>query len=125
MHILGLKRAAAGVAAMSAALLIGVLPGPASASSAPAPGGDSSQCSVAGNVCVWEGAFTDRWALYEDIGTECVTAPFGVLATLNMTDRRVDFYRSDDCAGAPAHSEPPLGLHSWKSLGALYSFRVA
>ncbi|MFF9347240.1 hypothetical protein [Streptomyces sp. NPDC014734] len=125
MHIRGLKRASAGVAAMSAALLIGVMPGTASASSGPVSGADPSQCSAAGNVCVWEGAFTGRWALYEGVGTECVTAPFGVLATLNMTDRRVDFYQNADCTGTPAHSEPSLGLHSWKSRGAMYSFRLA
>ncbi|MFE7616411.1 hypothetical protein [Streptomyces sp. NPDC057496] len=125
MHIPGLKRAAVGVATMSAALLIGVVPGTASAASGPVSGADPSQCGVAGNVCVWEGAFTDRWALYEDLGTECVTAPFGMLATVNMTDRRVDFYPNGDCTGTPAHSEPSLGLHSWKSVGSLYSFRVS
>ncbi|MFE7465869.1 hypothetical protein ACFU6R_17430 [Streptomyces sp. NPDC057499] len=124
MRIQGLKRAAAGVAVMSAALLAGVVPGTASASSGPATGADPSQCAVAGNICVWEGALTGRWALYEDIGTACVTAPFGVLATVNMTDRRVEFYRDGDCTGTSAHSEPSLGLHSWKSVGALYSFRA-
>ncbi|MFF2012681.1 hypothetical protein ACFVWY_26895 [Streptomyces sp. NPDC058195] len=125
MHIHGLKRAAAGAAALAAALLLaGAAPGPASAATGPATGTDPSQCAVAGSICVWEGALTGQWALYEDIGDACVTAPFGVLSTVNMTDRRVEFYRSGDCTGASAHSEPSLGLHSWKSVGPLYSFRA-
>ncbi|MEV8454991.1 hypothetical protein AB0467_07800 [Streptomyces sp. NPDC052095] len=123
MRVQGLKRAAAGVAVLSAVLLAGAS-GSASAAPGPAAGADVSQCTAAGSLCVWEGAFTGRWALYEDPGTVCVTAPFGVLATLNMTDRRVEFYRTADCTGTPAHSEPSLGLHSWTSVGALYSFRV-
>jgi hypothetical protein len=52
-----------------------------------------------------------------------VSAPFGILADINMTDRPVTFYKNADCMGFSA-TEPAGNLHSWKSLGPMYSFRA-
>lgn len=128
MRVQGLRRVVAGVAVMCGVLLGGVS-GTASAAPGPSAPGvsvevDVSECGAVGSLCVWEGAFTGRWVLYEGLNGGCVNVPFGVLADMNMTDRRVEFFRGADCSGTPVHSEPSLGFHSWVSKGALYSFRA-
>ncbi|WP_085564563.1 hypothetical protein [Streptomyces murinus] len=121
MRIRGVSRAATGVAMASAALLLGAMPGPASAATgSPASAG----CGDTGTLCVWEGAFSGRTAVYTEPGDACVALPFGALADLNMTDRSVTFYSGADCTG-PALVAPSLDLHSWTSYGAMYSFRAS
>ncbi|MYX33311.1 MULTISPECIES: hypothetical protein [unclassified Streptomyces] len=97
MHGLGCQRAAA--------IAAGLLPGPAPTSASAASGpiavdtGDS-RCTTAGSLCVFETEwFTGHTALYQDVDTECVTAPFGILANINMTDRPVTFRKNADCTG--------------------------
>ncbi|MFI2301533.1 hypothetical protein ACH5AL_22185 [Actinacidiphila glaucinigra] len=117
MHGFGCQRAAAVAAgaagATAAGLLLGPAPTSASATSSPiAVGTGDSRCTTAGSLCVVETEwFTGRTALYQDVDTECVTAPFGILANINMTDRPVTFHKDADCTGfsttEPA-GEPPL-----------------
>ncbi|MEW2624514.1 hypothetical protein [Streptomyces sp. NPDC048106] len=121
MRIRGVSRTATGIAVASAALLLGSAAGPASAATGSTA---SADCGDTGTLCVWEGAFTGRTAVYSDLGGDCVTLPFGVLADLNMTDKSVSFYPSGDCTGS-ALVAPSLDLHSWTSHGAVYSFRAS
>ncbi|MFF7680935.1 hypothetical protein [Actinacidiphila glaucinigra] len=125
MHGFGCQRAAAAAAATAAGLPLGPAPTSASATSGPiAVGTGDSRCTAAGSLCVFETEwFTGRTALYQDVDTECVTAPFGILANINMTDRPVTFYKNADCTGFST-TEPAGNLHSWKSLGPMYSFRA-
>lgn len=122
MHMFKLTSAA--VAATAAALILGAAPAGASTTSGPVLVDNRDvRCTTVGNLCVFETEwFTGRAALYEDFGPGCVTAPFGVLATVNMTDEPVTFYRDADCTGASV-TEPAGDLHSWKSLGPMRSFR--
>lgn len=128
MHLFGYKRAAtaaAAAAATAAGLLLGLAPAQASATTGPVVMGTAdSRCTTAGSLCVFETEwFTGRTALYRDVGTTCVTAPFGILANINMTDRPVTFYKNADCTGSST-TEPAGNLHSWKSLGPMFSFRA-
>ncbi|MFH8224713.1 hypothetical protein ACH4C2_36975 [Streptomyces sp. NPDC018057] len=76
-----------------------------------------------GNVCLFETEWFDgRVALYQDVDSECVTTPFGVLADTNMTDGPVAYYRTADCTGS-ALTEPAGDFHSWLSYGPAHSFR--
>ncbi|MQY14487.1 hypothetical protein SRB5_46540 [Streptomyces sp. RB5] len=118
MRIRKTGRVVAGAAVASVALLMGALSAPASAATTAAGCGDP------GALCVWEGAFSGRTAVFTDLGDECVTLPFGVLADLNYTDRSVSFYPSTDCTGT-ALVAPSLDLHSWVSHGAMHSFRAS
>ncbi|WP_328914448.1 MULTISPECIES: hypothetical protein [unclassified Streptomyces] len=126
MRKLGFKRSAIGVATMSAALLLGVAPGSATATSGPivVSTGDS-RCTTSGTLCVFESEqFTNgRAAIYQDVDSECVTTPFGVLADLNLSDKSIAYFRSADCGGTAALIMPVGDLHSWKSYGPMYSFR--
>jgi hypothetical protein len=127
MRKLGLKAAAFGVATMSAALLLGVAPGPAAATTGPILVTTSdSGCTTDGNLCLFESAqFTGgRVALYGDVDSECVTTPFGVLADLNLTQNSIGYYPNGDCSGTPALVMPAGDLHSWQSYGPMYSFRA-
>lgn len=124
MHRSRFTRAAVAVAAPAAALLLGTAPALASTTSGPVfVDNRDSRCSTPGNLCVFETEwFTGRAALYQDVPSECVVAPFGVLADINMTDRPVTFYKNANCTGTSV-TEPPSNFHSWKSLGPMYSFR--
>jgi len=74
-------------------------------------------------LCVFETEwFTGRATLYEGVGTECVTAPFGILANINTTDKPVTFYKHVNCTGASIATSAG-NPHSWKSHGPMYSFR--
>ncbi|MEU1619234.1 hypothetical protein ABZ479_18305 [Streptomyces sp. NPDC005722] len=125
MHRFGYRRAAAAVAAAAAGILLATAPAPASATTGPvAAGAGDSGCATAGSLCVYETEwFTGRSALYREVDAGCVTAPFGILANINMTDRAVTFYKNTDCTG-PSTTEPAGNLHSWKSLGPMFSFRA-
>ncbi|WP_399895786.1 hypothetical protein ACGH7X_40100 [Streptomyces sp. BBFR51] len=123
MHKLGRKRAAVAVVSTAAALLLGAAPAMASTTSGPViVDNRDPRCATAGNLCVFETEwFTGRAALYEGVDTGCVTAPFGVLANINMTDKPVTFYKNADCTGASV-TEPAGNLHSWESRGPMFSF---
>ncbi|MFJ6073993.1 hypothetical protein ACIQFU_24665 [Streptomyces sp. NPDC093065] len=124
MHRSGPRRAALAVASTAAALLLGAAPATASAASGPVLVDDwDPGCTTTGNLCVFETEwFTGRAALYEGVDSGCVTAPFGILANINMTDRPVTFYKNADCTGASV-TEPAGNFHSWKSRGPMLSFR--
>ncbi|MGW7571654.1 hypothetical protein ACWGJV_35975 [Streptomyces tendae] len=123
MHKSGSKRVAVAVVSTAAALLLGAAPAMATATSGPVlVDNRDPRCATAGNLCVFETEwFTGRAALYEGVGTGCVTAPFGVLADINMTDKPVTFYKNTDCTGSSV-TEPAGNLHSWKSRGPMFSF---
>lgn len=120
MRVRGVSRAAAGTAVAAAALLLGMMPGSALASGSSA----SANCGDTGTLCVWEGAFSGRTAVYADPGTDCVTLPFGALADLNNTDTSIAFYPGADCTGS-ALVVPPKDLHSWVTYGPMHSFRAS
>ncbi len=115
---------AAAVGAM-AAVTLALSASPASATSGPTFVDNwDARCLTQGNVCVHDSAYFDgRTALYEGVDTECVTAPFGVLAAVNMTGKPVNFYATADCTGR-SYAEPAENFHSWLSAGAQYSFRI-
>lgn len=118
------KRATIGSVAAFVAALLGAATGTASATSDPIllDRGDS-RCANVNNICVFESErFTGQVALYQNVDTECVTVPFGVLAAANSTTKPVTFYKGDNCTGV-AITEPAGNMHSWLSFGAVYSFR--
>ena len=118
------ERLAVAVVTTAAATLLSVAPGTASATSdATLLDSLDPRCTTTGYVCVFETAqFTGKVALYQDVDTECVTAPFGILADINMTDKPVAYYKNADCTGASI-TEAPTGFHSWETFGPTYSFR--
>ncbi|MFE7752334.1 peptidase inhibitor family I36 protein [Streptomyces sp. NPDC057428] len=124
MHRFGRKRAAVAVASAAAAMFLGAAPAMASAASGPVLVDDRDpRCATAGHMCVFGTEwFTGPAALYEGVDAGCVTAPFGILAVINMTDKPVTFYKNADCTGGSV-TEPAGSLHSWKSLGPMLSFR--
>ncbi|MGW3465618.1 hypothetical protein ACWDE9_41440 [Streptomyces olivaceoviridis] len=115
------------IASAAAAALLGLAPGTASATSGPTflDKLDERCVTVSGdNVCVFETQYFTggKIALYQDVDSQCVTTPFGVLADFNMTDRTVTYYKNADCTG-DSLSEPPGDFHSWLTFGPVHSFR--
>ncbi|MBQ0890196.1 hypothetical protein KBZ94_35650 [Streptomyces sp. RM72] len=119
------RRGGAAVVGAVAAVALASSASPASATSGPTFVENwDARCLTSGNVCVHDSAyFNGRTALYEDVDTECVTVPFGVLAAINMTDGPVRFYATTDCTGR-SYVEPAENFHSWLDAGPRYSFRM-
>nr|BFD88064.1 hypothetical protein StreXyl84_74650 [Streptomyces sp. Xyl84] len=115
------------LASAAAAALLGLAPGTASATSGPIfLDKPDDRCATvgSGNVCVFETQwFAGQMALYQDVDSECVTTPFGVLADFNMTNRPVTFYKNADCTGASI-TESAGDFHSWLTFGPTHSFRA-
>lgn len=121
------RRVTVALASAAAAALLGLAPGLASATSGPILLDKlDDRCATvgSGNVCVLETQyFTGRAALYQDVDSECVTTPFGVLSNFNMTNGVVTYYKNTDCTGASL-SESPGDFHSWQTFGPIHSFRA-
>lgn len=125
MRVRRISRAAAGVAAASAALLVGTLSGTASAAT---PADNYGTCGqVMGQLCVWQDQFSGQRTEYtvSDLGTSCVTVPLGALADLNYSDSDFAFYPTSNCSGNPSLLASAGDYHSWLSYGSMYSFRLA
>ncbi|MEU5088388.1 hypothetical protein [Streptomyces sp. NPDC021356] len=120
------RRVTVAVASAAAAVLLGLTPGTASATSGPTFLDKADERCVtvgSGNVCVFETQWFDgRVALYQDVDAQCVTTPFGVLADFDMTDGPVTYYKNTDCSGASV-TEPAGDFHSWLTFGPAHSFR--
>src|ERR1700754_3232315 len=116
MRVRQISRAAAGVAAASTALLMGTLSGTASAAT---PSDNYGTCGqVLGQLCVWQDGFSGQRAEYtvSNLGTSCVTLPFGAQADLNFTSNDIYFYANSDCTGSSLYA-PSLDYHSWTTFG--------
>ncbi|MEW2294764.1 hypothetical protein ABZ719_19005 [Streptomyces sp. NPDC006743] len=121
------RRVTVALASAAAAALLGLAPGTASATSGPTfldKADDRCVAVGSGNVCVFETEwFTGRAALYQNVDSQCVTTPFGVLADFNMTNGPVTYYKNADCTGASL-TEPTSDFSSWLTFGPVHSFRA-
>ncbi|WP_037855315.1 hypothetical protein [Streptomyces sp. NRRL S-340] len=115
------------LASAAAAALLGLAPGTASATSGPTildRADDRCATVGSGNVCLYDNQwFSGKVALYQDVDSQCVTTPFGVLADYNMTNGPVSYYKNADCTGDSV-TEPAGDFHSWLTFGPTHSFRA-